>query len=160
MSRLQADVAADLPRLRAHLAARPVPPEPELAARLQAHLPTLQGLFGRRDGDRDDSLDAVAAVMELVVDSWQRRPAALRALDARRLADPTWFESPTMLGGVCCVDRYAGSLRALHEHIGYFQELGLTYLHLMPLFDSPVGKDDGGYAVRSYRRVREGLGTM
>jgi len=160
MSRLQADVAADLPRLRAQLAARPVPPEPELAARIEEHLPTLHGLFVQLYGDRDDSFDALAAVMELVVDSWQRRPAALRALDARRTADPTWFESPTMLGGVCYVDRYAGSLRALHEHIGYFQELGLTYLHLMPLFDSPAGKDDGGYAVSSYRRVREGLGTM
>lgn len=30
----------------------------------------------------------------------------------------------------------------------------------MPLFDSPEGNDDGGYAVSSYRRVRGGLGTM
>ena len=160
MSRLQTDITADLPRLRALLAARPVPPEPELAARIEEHLPTLHRLFVQLYGDRDDSFDALASVMELVVDSWQRRPAALRDLDARRTADPTWFESPAMLGGVCYVDRYAGSLRALHEHIGYFQELGLTYLHLMPLFDSPAGEDDGGYAVSSYRKVREGLGTM
>mgnify|MGYP002717193809 CR=1 FL=1 len=26
------------------------------------------------------------------------------------------------------------AVTALREHIGYFRELGLTYLHLMPLF--------------------------
>ena len=160
MSRLQTDAAPDLRRVRAALSARPVPPEPDLAARIDEHFPILHGLFARLYGHREDSFEALAAVMELVVDSWQRRPAELRALDARRAGDPSWFESPKMLGGVCYVDRYAGTLRALHEHIPYFQELGLTYLHLMPLFDSPEGNDDGGYAVTSYRRVREGLGTI
>ena len=55
--------------------------------------------------------------------------------------------------GVCYVDRYAGSLAGIREKIPYFQELGLTYLHLMPLFESPEGNSDGGYAVSSYRRV-------
>ena len=44
-----------------------------------------------------------------------------------------------MLGGVCYVDRYAGSLAGIRDSIPYFQELGLTYLHLMPLFESPEG---------------------
>ncbi len=52
-----------------------------------------------------------------------------------------------MLGGVCYVDRYAGGLHGIRESIPYFRELGLTYLHLMPLFESPEGNSDGGYAV-------------
>ena len=48
----------------------------------------------------------------------------------------------------------------MRDSIPYFEELGLTYLHLMPLFESPEGNSDGGYAVSSYRRVNPALGTM
>ena len=58
-----------------------------------------------------------------------------------------------MVGGVCYVDLFAGDLAGLREQLPYFKELGLTYLHLMPLFDAPEGNSDGGYAISSYRRV-------
>jgi amylosucrase len=56
-----------------------------------------------------------------------------------READPTWFQSEQMLGGVCYVDLFAGDLAQLRTKIPYFQELGLTYLHLMPLFQRARG---------------------
>ncbi len=65
-----------------------------------------------------------------------------------------------MLGGVCYVDLFAGDLQGLRQKIPYFKELDLTYLHLMPLFRVPVGENDGGYAVSSYREVNPALGTM
>jgi len=65
-----------------------------------------------------------------------------------------------MLGGVIYVDRYATDLRGVSARIPYFQELGLTYLHLMPLFLAPEENSDGGYAVSSYREVNPALGTM
>jgi amylosucrase len=40
------------------------------------------------------------------------------------------------------------------------KELGLTYLHLMPLFKEPEKENDGGYAVSSYREVHPPLGTL
>ena len=91
---------------------------------------------------------------------WLARPAELQALDAAREADPTWFQSERMLGGVCYVDLFAGDLAGLRAKIPYFKELGLTYLHLMPLFRAPAGNSDGGYAVSSYRDVNPALGTM
>ena len=57
-------------------------------------------------------------------------------------------------------DLFAGNLQGLKAKIPYFQELGLTYLHLMPLFKCPEGKSDGGYAVSSYRDVNPALGTI
>jgi amylosucrase len=48
----------------------------------------------------------------------------------------------------------------LPARIPYFKELGLTYLHLMPLFLAPEPHSDGGYAVSSYREVNPKLGTM
>ena len=65
-----------------------------------------------------------------------------------------------MMGGVCYVDLFAGDLDGLRQKIPYFKELGLTYLHLMPLFRVPDGENDGGYAVSSYREVNPALGTM
>ncbi|PZP17719.1 MAG: amylosucrase [Brachybacterium faecium] len=134
--------------------------DPAFADRFEEHFPVLHGLFRRIYGERADGREALAEVIALAAQSWRERPASLKRHDERRAAQPDWFESAQMLGGVCYVDRYAGSLAALHEHIGYFQELGLTYLHLMPLFRSPEGNNDGGYAVSSYREVDPQLGTM
>ena len=79
---------------------------------------------------------------------------------ARFTASPTWYQTEEMLGGVCYVDLFAGDLVTLREKIAYFRELGLTYLHLMPLFKAPAGESDGGYAVSDYRSVHPPLGVM
>ena len=75
----------------------------------------------------------------------------MHKLDAQREADPRWFHSEKMLGGVCYVDLYAGNLKGVRARIPYFKELGLTYLHLMPPFKCPEVHNDGGYAVSCYR---------
>ncbi|MBS1967935.1 MAG: alpha-glucosidase C-terminal domain-containing protein [Chloroflexi bacterium SZAS-1] len=92
--------------------------------------------------------------------SWIERPAWLKDLDARREADPGWFLSQHMVGGVCYVDLFAENLNGVRQQLPYFKELGLTYLHLMPLFAAPAGDNDGGYAVSSYRDVNPPLGTF
>jgi amylosucrase len=91
---------------------------------------------------------------------WLDRSGDLKALDKQREADPLWYQSEKMVGGVCYVDLFASDLRGLRSKIPYFKQLGLTYLHLMPLFRSPEGNSDGGYAVSSYRDVDPRLGTM
>lgn len=126
--------------------------------RLDIELPRLQALFHRIYGP-----EANGELLQVVLDaaaSWQDRPADLKAIDAARAMTPDWFQSNHMLGGVCYVDLYAGNLAGLRERIPYFRELGLTYLHLMPLFLAPEENSDGGYAVSSYRDVNPALGTM
>lgn len=127
-------------------------------ARFDTEFPRLQALFHQVYGQ-----DADAELLQIVLDaadSWQQRPADLKAIDASRAMAPDWFQSNKMLGGVCYVDLFAGSLAGLRERIPYFRELGLTYLHLMPLFLAPEENSDGGYAVSSYRDVDPSLGTM
>jgi amylosucrase len=92
--------------------------------------------------------------------AWLDRPEELRALDAAREQTPRWFQSEQMFGAVCYVDRFAGTLKQLADRLPYLRELGVTYLHVMPLFLSPSGNSDGGYAVSSYREVRPDLGTI
>ena len=128
--------------------------------RLEQHFPALLTELSALYGERADFLDFVESLLATAFDAWAQRPEELKALDLAREKDPTWFQSQEMLGGVCYVDKFAGSLQGIEAQIPYFQELGLTYLHLMPLFKCPEGNSDGGYAVSSYRDVNPALGTM
>jgi amylosucrase len=110
--------------------------------------------------ERYDFFYHLEELFAAMAQSWIDRPADLKALDLARESNPEWFQSNQMLGGVCYVDLFAGNLAGIREKIPYFKELGLTYLHLMPLFKVPEGENDGGYAISSYREVDPDLGTM
>jgi amylosucrase len=125
-------------------------------ARAEAEAPRMAALLETLYG----TADALPGLLTVLAEHWQQRSPALRAVDDARLADPDWFQSNRMLGGVCYVDRWAGDLEGVRARIPYFRELGLTYLHLMPLFAAPADNSDGGYAVSSYREVNPALGTM
>ncbi len=88
------------------------------------------------------------------------RPEALRVLDRRREVDPGWFLAEDMVGYVCYTDRFGGTLDGLTEHLDHLAELGVGYLHLMPLLATREGENDGGYAVVDYDTVEPPLGTM
>lgn len=128
--------------------------------RLQRYYPSVFALLYQLYGDQYDFLWQFEQVLCTAAEMFRARPPELKALDVRREADPDWFQNERMIGGVCYVDLFAGNLAGMREHIPYFRELGITYLHLMPLFRSPEGNSDGGYAVSSYREVDPRLGTM
>jgi amylosucrase/maltose alpha-D-glucosyltransferase/alpha-amylase len=128
--------------------------------RLERHFPRLfkrlYGLYGRQY----DFFYHLESILASAAEMWMARSPELKALDAMRGADPTWYQSNRMVGAMCYVDLFAGDLARLRERIPYLTEMGITYLHLMPLFKSPNGDDDGGYAVSSYREVSPELGSM
>ena len=128
--------------------------------RRDRHLPRLSGLFQELYGTDVATQDQFLLLLGDLEQSWSERSEELRRLDTEREFAPDWFQSAKMLGGVCYVDRFAGGLGGIRSRIPYFVELGLSYLHLMPLFESPAENSDGGYAVSSYRRVNPALGTM
>ncbi|MFC3853541.1 alpha-amylase family glycosyl hydrolase [Salinispirillum marinum] len=127
---------------------------------LTLHFPRLFGLLRSLYGDQYDFFYHLEQILHTAFSSWQARSAALKKQDKQRAANPDWFRSENMLGAACYVDLFAGDLKALQEKIPYFKELGLTYLHLMPLFKAPAENSDGGYAVSDYRQVDPALGTM
>ncbi|MCK5196783.1 MAG: amylosucrase, partial [Spirochaetales bacterium] len=51
-------------------------------------------------------------------------------------------------------------MKDIQKRIPYLKELGITFIHLMPVFETPSGETDGGYAVSSYRDVDSRFGTM
>lgn len=127
--------------------------------RLQREWPRLFELLFGLYGTQYDFFYHLEQLLLAMAQSWLERPDWLKQRDALREADTEWFQSERMMGGVLYVDRFCGTLARLREFIPYFRELGLTYLHLMPLFEAPEGNNDGGYAVSSYRRVNPHIGT-
>lgn len=132
----------------------------EFNERLQKYFPALFNLYLGLYGTRYDFFYHLEDLLVSLARSWFARVVDLRSLDQAREQNPLWFQSNQMLGGVCYVDLFAGDLEGVKSKIPYFKELGLTYLHLMPLFKVSDGENDGGYAVSSYREVHPPLGTM
>jgi amylosucrase len=132
----------------------------QFVQRLTINFPHLFTLYYQLYGHQYDFFYHLEDLLNSIACSWMDRSPALKLLDAKREANPDWFQSNHMLGGVAYVDLFAGDLDGIQRKIQYFKELGLTYLHLMPLFRSPRGDNDGGYAVSSYREVNPDFGTM
>jgi len=132
----------------------------QFLSRVNEHFPRLFGILLHLYGGHYDFFYHLEKLLTLMAESWTSRSADLRVLDDAREAQPTWFQDHQMMGAVCYVDLFAGDLAGIRRKIPYFKELGLTYLHLMPLFCSPEGENDGGYAISSYREVDPRLGTM
>lgn len=147
-----------LPRIEAALKKHP---ESEIfLARLEAQFPRILRLLNGLYSDQYDFFYHLEQILTATAQMFRERPADLKALDVQRMQNPTWFQSEKMMGGVCYVDLFAGKIKNLSAKIPYFKELGLTYLHLMPLFKAPEADSDGGYAVSDYRTVNPSLGTM
>ena len=116
----------------------------------------LEALYG-------DVVDIDELINDLVsdaIDAAAARPEKLRLLDRRREIDQAWFQRSRMIGYVAYADRFAGSLKGVANHLDYLVELGVTYLHLMPLLKPRAGENDGGYAVQDYDEVDPRIGTM
>ena len=129
-------------------------------SRLEEHFTKLFEILLHLYSNQYDFFFHLEALLNIITQSFINRSESLKALDKSRESDPLWFQDHKMIGGVCYVDLFAGNLKGIQEKIPYFKELGLTYLHLMPLFRSPEGENDGGYAISSYREVNPDLGTM
>ena len=128
--------------------------------RLSKHFVSLFRLLYELYGEQYDFFYHIEAILSHMAHLYIQRPPELKTLDITREQDLQWFQSEDMVGAVCYVDLFAGTLTQLKDKMPYFKALGITYLHLMPLFKSPEENSDGGYAVSDYRQVNPTLGTM
>jgi amylosucrase len=157
----KASLARLLPRIEARFRGQTDPAEWEAYLdRLRRHFPRVFAGLHALYGGQYDFFFHLEGILASATEMWLARPAELKALDAQRGADPHWYQSHRMVGAMCYVDLFAGDLNGLAQRIPYLTELGITYLHLMPVFQVPKGDNDGGYAVSSYREVNPPLGTM
>lgn len=132
----------------------------DFARRLEAHGPRLIASLHALYGWAYDFYYHLERILLSAAEATATRPADLVALDETREGAPAWFQDNAAVGGVLYVDLFAGDLDGVRRKIPYFRSLGLTYLHLMPLFAVPQPENDGGYAVSDYRTVDPRLGSM
>jgi amylosucrase len=147
-----------IPDLAPLLEGEPPHDQVVFATRLQRYWPDL--LTGLTGAYPDHAPEMANRLVEIAAQNFQQRPADLRLLDLRRHADPQWYQHQQMLGYATYADLFAGDLKGVADRVDYLAELGVTYLHLMPLLKPRPGQNDGGYAVMDYRAVRSDLGSI
>ena len=128
--------------------------------RLSRSAPDLWPMLDRLYGQHPDYDTFRKALLKALRKSWEARPADLKHLDLKRDLEPDWFQRPDMAGYVFYIDRFAGTLKGVLEKLDYLEDLGVTYVHLMPCLKPRPGDSDGGYSVMDYRAINPAYGTM
>ena len=99
-------------------------------------------------------------LIDTMARAYTTRPLALKHWDEEKEKKGNWYLSNEITGMSLYVDRFCGDLKNLGEKLDYFKRLGVNFLHLMPVMESPDGESDGGYAVSDFRKVDERFGTL
>ncbi len=114
-------------------------------------------------GSRWDFYKILARLETIMKKAASERSDDLKQNDEDAINESTsrpWYLQQETVGIMLYVDLFAENLKGLITKIPYLKDLGVNYVHLMPLFDCPKGENDGGYAINSYRRVQPRLGTI
>lgn len=131
--------------------------KPEFRNRYECREAELRSLYeqlypGQKEG--------FAYLIQRMYQNYVERPVPLRKIDRKREKDPGWYKGNDILGMMMYTDAFAGTLQGVKEKLDYVKSCGVNYLHMMPLLESPKGRDDGGYAVADFRKVKPELGTI
>ena len=132
---------------------------------LQENMPALTAALFELYGSRWDFYLILERLEKILAAADKERSSVLKKLDddflsSQKKGGGVWFLSNKSLGTMLYVDLFSDNLKGLASKIKYFKELGINYVHLMPLFKTLKGDNDGGYAVSSYREVQKKLGSM
>jgi len=127
--------------------------------RLTALFSDIYSRFLKLYADHEHFEPALKLLLEKMALASSKRPRYLLKSDMNREENPQWFCNERIAAMMLYIDRFNGDLKGLIEKLNYFDELGINLLHLMPLFDSPKFKSDGGYAVSNYKKVDPKFGS-
>lgn len=108
----------------------------------------------------NNNMEAFDWLCDSLYGYYQERNTELKKLDRQRVKNPDWYKQNDLLGMMMYTNAFAGTLKGVKEKLPYVKSCGVNYLHFMPLLESPKGRDDGGYAVADFRKVKPELGTM
>lgn len=108
----------------------------------------------------NNNMEAFDWLCDSLYGYYQERNSDLKKLDRSRVKNPDWYKQNDLLGMMMYTNAFAGTLKGVKEKLPYVKSCGVNYLHFMPLLESPKGRDDGGYAVADFRKVKPELGTM
>lgn len=125
--------------------------------RLATNLSLIQQLFFSVYPEEKYSGD-FSRLLDLLPKLFALRPSELMAQDVQRLEMGNWYQSEKMVGMQLYVEHFNKDLNGLKAKLPYLKELGVNFLHLMPITTRPKGENDGGYAVNNYLQVDKKYG--
>lgn len=132
----------------------------EYLIRLGAQFNDIYQRFCRLYGEREDFSSQFNQLILALAEMYLSRDEALKALDRQREEDKNWIMSQNWVQTMLYVDRFSKNLKGFLKKIDYLEEIGINYVHLMPLLKMPEEANDGGYAVSDYRAVDKKFGSM
>jgi amylosucrase len=127
-------------------------------ARFVSNAEAIEILFKNLYGTNEKRDEFFKQLLQKILDAYINRPSSLKQKD--KLKDEHWFLSNQITGMSLYVDRFCGNLQNLADKLDYFKKLGVNFLHVMPVFQSPEGESDGGYAISDFRKVDERFGSL
>jgi len=128
--------------------------------RLGANFYAIYSLFHILYGQRDDFKEQAQRLVETMARQYIARPDRYKQKDIARENDHNWFLHQQWTGMALYCDGFAGDLKNLKEKVGYFQDLGVNMVHVLPIMACPLGQSDGGYAVSDFRQVDSRFGKL
>lgn len=128
--------------------------------RFVANATAIQFLYNELYQHHPESELLFSRLIDVMANAYTLRPLALKHRDEEKEKKGNWFLSNEIAGMSLYVDRFCGNLSNLSGKLDYFKKLGVNFLHLMPVMESPEGESDGGYAVSDFRKVDKRFGNM
>jgi amylosucrase len=129
-------------------------------SRLIANAAVIKSLYDELYHQHPNTFSHFDLLINTLGAAHKKRSATLKKRDVLKAEKGLWFLSNEMTGMSLYVDNFCGNLTNLGDKLEYFEKLGVNFLHLMPLFESPEGESDGGYAVSNYRKVNARFGSL
>ncbi|MEI8141833.1 MAG: alpha-amylase family protein [Chitinophagia bacterium] len=124
------------------------------------HINAIENLFDEVYAGHPRRNEAFEGLLVTLIQQYKERADILLKKDAQKSKLGHWYLSNEITGMSLYVDRFSDNLQGVKKRLDYFKELGVNFLHLMPIFESPEGESDGGYAVSDFRKVASRFGNL
>ncbi|HEY2648426.1 MAG TPA: alpha-amylase family protein, partial [Puia sp.] len=129
-------------------------------SRFLANASNVLSLYNSLYQNHPKSTEIFNQLIQTIIKAYKGRRTVLRERDDHKSEAGHWFLSNELAGMSLYVDRFCGDLANLTTKLDYLKKLGINFLHLMPVFESPEDESDGGYAVSNFRKIADRFGTL
>jgi len=129
-------------------------------SRFLANASNILSLYNSLYQNHPGAKEVFNRLLQIIVKGYKGRRSVLRERDNHKSEEDHWFLSNELAGMSLYVDRFCGDIANLTTKLEYLKKLGINFLHLMPIFESPIDESDGGYAVSNFRKLDDRFGTL
>ena len=129
--------------------------------KLKDNLPIITNIFSEIYAPHPQALAVFEQMIDTIYNAYHNRSKTLLEKDSKKLqSNQNWFLSNQLVGMSLYIDRFANNLSDLENKIPYLQELGINLIHIMPIMQSPLNENDGGYAVSDFTTIDPRFGNI